>query len=383
LVWGGELLIDSTEVEANAALASLHPRFAVEAHLARLFPADAGDDLEDPGDPGEAGAQTCDEAHAPIPLPITRTHEARAELAARAAERHDWFAQLGRPDPMIPAGAVRRTADYRISTTDPDATPLRPNRAHGHLGYHDHYVVDGGTARIILTTLVTPASVSDNQPAVALLWQTRFRWKLHPDQIIGDAKYGTVENIVAIEDQGMRAMLPLSAAGTSPGRFRETDFVYDPVTDTYRCPGAHTLRFQAITADTEHRIYGARPKTCAVCPLRGQCTSSRYGRKIRRSPYAAYLDRVRGYHETPAYAKAMRKRRVWVEPLFAEAKQWHGLRRFRARTLAQVTCEALLIAAGQNLKRLVSIRGWGRRPWPSGAPGLRLPAAPSRAFGSP
>lgn len=58
--------------------------------------------------------------------------------------------------------------------------------------------------------------------------------------------------------------------------------------------------------------------------------------------------------------------------LFAEAKGWHGLRRFRLRGLEQVNREALLTAAGQNLKRLLSRGGWGRRPWPSGAAGLRL-----------
>jgi hypothetical protein len=82
---------------------------------------------------------------------------------------------------------------------------------------------------------------------------------------------------------------------------------------------------------------------------------------------------VRGYYETEPYAKAMRKRKVWVEPLFAEAKDWHGLRRSRLRGLAKVNGEALLIAAGQNLKRLLSWWGWGRRPWPSGAAGVVLP----------
>src|SRR5947209_13184976 len=44
LVWGRELYIDSTQVNANADLDSLTPRFAVEAraaiqsHLAALFP---------------------------------------------------------------------------------------------------------------------------------------------------------------------------------------------------------------------------------------------------------------------------------------------------------------------------------------------------------
>ena len=65
----------------------------------------------------------------------------------------------------------------------------------------------------------------------------------------------------------------------------------------------------------------------------------------------------------------MNKRKVWVEPLFAEAKDWHGLRRFRLRLLWRVNCEALRIAAGQNLKRLLKKRGWGRRPFPTEAMG--------------
>src|SRR2546421_7134389 len=41
LVWGKELYIDATKVEANAAMTSVKPRFAVEAHLTTLFPAEA------------------------------------------------------------------------------------------------------------------------------------------------------------------------------------------------------------------------------------------------------------------------------------------------------------------------------------------------------
>ena len=79
------------------------------------------------------------------------------------------------------------------------------------------------------------------------------------------------------------------------------------------------------------------------------------------------LDRVRAYASTEPYQKALRKRSVWVEPLFAEGKQWHGMRRFRLRLLWRVNSEAHMIAAGQNLKRLLSKRGWGRRPFPAEA----------------
>ena len=81
---------------------------------------------------------------------------------------------------------------------------------------------------------------------------------------------------------------------------------------------------------------------------------------------------MRGYHATEAYQKAMRKRQVWVEPLFAEAKDWqrrHALS--AARGLANVNIEGLLVAAGQNLKRfLAATAGAGAMPpvgasWPS------------------
>jgi hypothetical protein len=63
----------------------------------------------------------------------------------------------------------------------------------------------------------------------------------------------------------------------------------------------------------------------------------------------------------------MNKRKVWVEPvepLFAEARDWHGKRRFRLRLLWRVNIEVLRIAASQNLKRLLKKRGRGRCPFP-------------------
>jgi len=371
LVWGRELYVDSTKVEANAALGSLQPRFAVEAHLARLFLAGGG---ETPG-PMVDSTEQDDDASVPAPLPAALTEADRSALAERAATRHDWIGEAGRPDRDETSGAYRRTADFRVSTTDPDATPMPLGSGRTHLGYHDHYVVDGGRARIILTALVTPAEVQDNQPALDLLWRTRFRWKLRPRQVTADTKYGTVENIAAIEAEQIRAYVPLSEVGQRAGVFGEQEFRYDPVADAYHCPGEQTLRFLSQSDATHRRIYQASATDCGACALRVRCTTSPRGRRVSRSLDEASLDRVRGYHATESYAKAMRKRAVWVEPLFAEAKAWHGLRRFRLRGLAKVNGEALLIAAGQNLKRLLSKQGWGRHPWPSGAAGVVLAAA--------
>jgi hypothetical protein len=51
-----------------------------------------------------------------------------------------------------------------------------------------------------------------------------------------------------------------------------------------------------------------------------------------------------------------------VEPLFAEAKTLHGLSRFRPRGIEKVNIEGLMVAAGQNLKRLFKYSGM--RPAP-------------------
>jgi hypothetical protein len=47
--------------------------------------------------------------------------------------------------------------------------------------------------------------------------------------------------------------------------------------------------------------------------------------------------------------------------MFGEAKEWHGMRRFRLRRLWRVNLEALVIAAGQNIKRLLAFSGRGPR----------------------
>ena len=374
--WSGARNCTSTRPRSRPTprLDSLQPRFAVEAHLAQLFAADdAGDDGDDERGRCRRGQSTSGAAE-PLPLPIALTERSTRGAGRGAAARHDWIGRAGRPDRTRTSGPYRRTADFRVSTTDPDATPMPTGGRATRLGYQDHYVVDGGKARIILTALVTPAEVQENQPALDLLWRTRFRWKLRPRQVTGDTKYGTVENIVAIEEQRIRAYVPLSAVGQRAGMFGEQDFRYDAAADVYHCPGGAVLRFLSQSEATHRRIYQAPAAACKACALRAQCTTSPRGRRISRSLDEAYLDRVRGYHATEAYAKAMRKRQVWVEPLFAEAKDWHGLRRFRLRGLEKVNGEALLIAAGQNLKRLLSRWGWGRRPFPSGAAGVVLPA---------
>ena len=234
------------------------------------------------------------------------------------------------------------------------------------LGYQDHELIDGGRARIILHAFVTPGDVSESQVLVDQLRRTLFRRKLRPQRLIADARYGTGPNVHAIEELGMHASVPLHEGGTSSPFYRHTAFTYDIDQDLYHCPQGAVLKFRHQDDRHERWLYRANTSVCNACAVKSACTSSNQGRQVGRSFHAEYLERVRSYADTPAFTKAMRKRSVWVEPLFAEAKDWHGLRRFRLRSLANVNIEALLVASGQNLKRWIRTTGWGRRWGPAG-----------------
>jgi transposase len=372
LVWGKELYVDATKVQANAGLSSLKPRFAVEAHLANLFDAESEKVSEerDQQMPQEdaPSSDPVEQEKVPIPvqLPTSLAQEEREALSQQNAARHDWIEELGAQVRSVTGRCYQRIADLQVSTTDPDAT-IMLHKDGSHLGYQTHYVVDGGKSRIILTVLVTPAEVMENQPMLNLIWRARFRWKLWPRHVTGDTKYGTEENIVALETQHIRAYVPLPDSDHRTEFFSADRFRYEAERDVYICPAGKELHFFQAHSTERSRRYRAHAKDCNHCPLKAKCTTSKQGRSLCRSVDEEYLDRVRAYHTTEAYKKAYRKRSIWVEPLFAEAKDWHGLRRFRLRLLWRVNCEALRIAAGQNLKRLLKKSGWGRRPFPAEA----------------
>ena len=119
-------------------------------------------------------------------------------------------------------------------------------------------------------------------------------------------------------------------------------------------------------------VYIADPSICNTCPVKQACIASNSGRHIFHSYFQDLLDRAARYRATDSYQKALRKRQVWVEPLFGEGKQWHGMRHFRLRGLEKVNIEGLLRAAGQNMKRLSKERTW-RNPFkPAGSAALRI-----------
>src|SRR5918995_6217610 len=173
LMWGKELFFDATKVEANASIDSTRSRSLVEGrleeHLAETFP----DEVPSDPDEGRPGAV--------IVGAVGAGGEDGRALARKNALGHRWIAEAGRLQRSVARWGYTRMADLRVSTTDPDASPMhQKNKSGSRLGYLTHYVVDGGKARVVLNVLVTAAEVTENLPMREMLFRSTFRWRLRP-----------------------------------------------------------------------------------------------------------------------------------------------------------------------------------------------------------
>jgi transposase len=250
LVWGEELYFDSTKVQANASVNGMIDRakYEAEQYLNELFEED--------------------------PSPFSR-------LVAK---------YNGKRINGIRKPHYQRITDDRISPIDPDATPIQSSTGgNAMLGYRDHYTVDGGKARIILSALVTPASITDNTPLLDLVDWVRTRWKFQPKLAVGDTKYGTVPNIVGLEKRGIKAYLPTSDFSQRTNYYPAKLFQYESEKDHYICPQGQILPLVSRRTSEQVLIYKPKAKLCNACPAKSKCTGSKSGRHIFRSFFRIIL----------------------------------------------------------------------------------------------
>ena len=241
LIWGREVVADATRVPGNASMGSLVPRLCevVDDHLEHLF--------------------------------------AAGTTIGESSPDHDrWnLLETGRLDPeRPPSGPYRRVSDRKVSRTDPDACAMLMRDGRTVLGYQDHYLVDGGRARIILHAFMTPGDVAETNVLVDQVRRTQFRRQLHPKRVIADAKYASASNIEALESAGIHAYVPLPEWDKSSTRFKHTDFTYDAEQNVYRCPQGEELVPRWFDAKLEQWVYRGRASVVQRVCRKDQCTTS-------------------------------------------------------------------------------------------------------------
>ena len=248
----------------------------------------------------------------------------------------------------------RRPAEKetKVSRTDPEAGYMvREGKPKGFF-YLDHRTVDGRLG-IITDTFATPANVHDSIVYLGRLDRQRTRFAFDTRAVGLDAGYATAGIAKGLEDRDILGVTGYrNPTPPKPGMMRKSKFVYDRSIDAYRCPQGRRLAY-ATTDRNGYRHYKSDPAVCRTCPLLASCTTNaKAQRTITRHIWADERERCDS-HRLTSWGKAIYKRRKeTVERSFADAKQLHGHRYARFRSLTRVACQCLLAAAAQNIKKI-------------------------------
>lgn len=241
------------------------------------------------------------------------------------------------------------------STTDPESTLVSHASKKSVPSYKVHRAIDDQCG-VITAVKTTTGSVDEGSQMLGLVAQHQENVESTPKAVIGDSKYGTSANFMALAEVGIRShMADLRKKLRNPrqeGIYPAEKFIYEAVSDTYRCPARRKLRRHHFNQNRGYFEYRTQPGTCDACRLRSLCTRAKMGRTLKRYLNQELLDRARTQSHGPTARKDRVKRKWLMEGNFAMAAVHHGLKRARWRGLWKQSIQDLIIAAVQNLKTL-------------------------------
>jgi transposase len=251
---------------------------------------------------------------------------------------------------------INKNAVNQAGSSDPDAR-------FGHFpgkrlepGYKQQTAVDDGS-RVIVGLEVVSADQLEGHSVASVVDQAAEQLGSAPEAVCADAAYGSGENRAEFESRDIRLVSPPKKVQPIEGGkyFTVADFQYDESRDVFVCPSGSLLRNVGdVIGRPKQQRYAASRTACRGCLLRERCTKSSR-RQLKVSRYHGALVRLRADSRTESFRALYRRRAPVVEGVFAEAKQWHGLRRAWRRGLSKMRIQCLLIAAVLNFKRLIAL----------------------------
>jgi transposase len=245
-----------------------------------------------------------------------------------------------------------------VSTTDPEASVVKKGKgAKAQPCYAEHRAVDA-KAGVITATLTTPSSVNEAHLLTQLLDKHQAHTGCEARAAVADSKYGTTENFLELHDRGVRAHIPIlselqKGSNRREGIFDISEFIYNEATDTYTCPAGNHLQKKKHKKKRRADEYSAGKKICQTCALRDKCTRSSGPRTIKRHHRQNDLDQMHRISHSVWAKRDMRRRKHVMEGSFADAANNHGFKRSRWRGLERATIQNLIIAAVQNIRKLI------------------------------
>jgi IS5 family transposase len=243
--------------------------------------------------------------------------------------------------------------EKRVSTTDSDA---RLGKKYGKvtLGYKDHRAVDDKHG-IVTATVTTPANVNDENVLIEVIEEHQSNTSTELKAIATDKAYGTGENYKYLHENGITPCIShrVNNSRCHPD-FNHDKFTYDSKNDCYICPAGKTLEIKHYNRNENAVTYIADRKVCRQCQHFKKCVASKKaGRQVQRNINKEHIDWADNCLTKSERKRLMTRRKYKAEGSFADAANNHGFKRMRFRGIEKAKIQNLMIAAIQNLRKLM------------------------------
>lgn len=329
-LFGGELVaIDGSKFKADNNRGKVSRKAALKQQVARI-------DREI-----EAWLEGMDAADAEDQEPEVHDPErTRRAVEALQAERE---------------GLTERIAgmDERGVEAEPDTDPeARPMKGCG-VGYNVQTAVDDKHGLIVDHDVVTDAN--DLKQLYRMARRSKNALQAGILKALADGGYSNGQLLARCQKHGIEPYVPVQRAVNNQGNgkyFNKSAFRYDTEGNYYECPAGERLARKGKAR--RDRLITYSTKICPKCPLKDQCTGSKY-RLITRHFDEDVLNEVAD--RTSANPLMMRRRKSIAEHPFGTLKRRMDGGRFLLRGLEKVKSEMALAITAYNLTRAINVMG--------------------------
>jgi transposase len=252
------------------------------------------------------------------------------------------------------AQELDESSESQISLTDPDAKLMKTARG-SEVSYNIQTVVDS-KLKLLVTYEVTNKG-NDLGQLAAMAQAAQQALEVEELTVLADGGYYEGQALKACEEAGLITYLPepQSGAARHRGVFANHRFHYDGERDVYRCPQGAELVLRGRTKKKGKQFNIYRTKACNGCPLRAQCTTSKYGRKILRWVDQEVLERLQARNR--GRPELLKLRKTLAEHPFGTIKGSMNQARFLLKGINKVSIEFGLTVLGYNFKRVLNHLG--------------------------
>lgn len=255
---------------------------------------------------------------------------------------------------------IKESGKDSINTTDNDCVKAK-GRQGTHASFNSQVVVDKKHGLI-----VSCEAVSQNNDCNQFVRQISNAAKntgKMPKIGCADSGYSSTEDLKNLEEK-LTIVVPTTKqveeerkGNLEDQKFSKENFKYAKETNEYICPAGKILKFKGVDQIKNKKIYQARKEECQACLNYKKCTSSKYGRKIKRLFNEESKERIEMVYKSDYGQEIYKKRGQTVELVYGHFKKNLSAGQFMLRGREKVNAELSILSTCFNLARMITLIG--------------------------